>query len=81
MSYRIEARQTSEGGVNSEVYQVVDDDGREYCVNAGGGIEDTPSITFAVERYNELTGGNRDPEDGFDVLRIDGVEQSVIYGD
>lgn len=78
MPYRILARQTSDGGVNGERYQVVDDEGREYCTNAGGGIEDTPSFSLAVERYNELTGETRDPEDGFDALEIDGVEQAAL---
>lgn len=78
MTYQIEARQTSDGGVNDERYQVIDSDGREYCTNAGGGIEDSRSFSFAVERYNELTGESRDEADGFDVLKIDAVEQITV---
>jgi hypothetical protein len=73
MPYQIQARQTSDGGVNSEVYQVVDDDGNEYCTNAGGGIEATPHFSLAVERYCELTGEDPDSIDGFHTLSIDGV--------
>jgi hypothetical protein len=77
-TYRIVARQTSDGGVNSERYRVVDDDGNEYCRNAGGGIEDTPSFSLAAERYCELTGADPDTIDEFHSLEIDGVEQTVI---
>lgn len=76
-TYRIVARQDSIGGVNSERYQVVDDDGCEYCTNAGGGIEDTPNFTLAVERYCELTGEDPDSVDGFHDLEIDGVVQTL----
>ena len=75
MGYSIVARQTSEGGVDSERYQVVDDDGREYCRNAGGGVEATPWFSLAVECYREVSGDNRIEAEGFDYLEIDGVRQ------
>lgn len=78
MPYRIIARQTSEGGVDSECYQVVDDEGKEYCRNAGGGVEDTPSFSLAVECYCELTGEDLDSVDGFHALEIDGVTQELL---
>jgi hypothetical protein len=75
-TYRIVARQTSEGGADDERYQVVDDEGNEYCRNAGGGVEDTPHFRLAAERFCELTGEDADAIDSFHSLEIDGVEQT-----
>jgi hypothetical protein len=64
--------------VNSEQYQVVDSEGHEYCRNAAGSIEDTPSFSGAVECYCELTGEDPDTIDSFHTLEIDGVAQTAL---